>query len=150
MLWLIVTRQKGVRSQLSNLRPQFDYNRVYLLHMYITSDGIVTTRVYVIVQSEFSLFTVITRDIRIIIHCSLVRHMASWILVNIGSGNDLLSDGTKPLPEINVESSSIESSRTGFNEILAKCQSFLFKNMHVKMSPAKRRTYLWDFSAVKT
>ena len=25
--------------------------------------------------------------------------MVSWILVNIGSGNDLLPDGTKPLPE---------------------------------------------------
>ena len=27
------------------------------------------------------------------------RHMAKGILVNIGSGNGLLSDGTKPLPE---------------------------------------------------
>ena len=27
------------------------------------------------------------------------RHMASWNLVNIHSGNGLLHDGTKPLPE---------------------------------------------------
>ena len=30
---------------------------------------------------------------------ALWRHMASWIWVNIGSGNGLLPDGTKPLPE---------------------------------------------------
>ena len=30
---------------------------------------------------------------------SLVRHLGTWIWVNIGSGNGLLPDGTKPLPE---------------------------------------------------
>ena len=30
---------------------------------------------------------------------TLRHHMAAWILVNIGAGNGLLPDGTKPLPE---------------------------------------------------
>ena len=32
-------------------------------------------------------------------HCGLMMHMATWDCVNIGSGNGLLSDGTKPLPK---------------------------------------------------
>ena len=32
-------------------------------------------------------------------HCGLIRHIATEIWVNIGSGNGLLPDGTKPLPE---------------------------------------------------
>ena len=34
-----------------------------------------------------------------ITHCALWCHMATTIWVNIGSGNGLLPDGTKPLPE---------------------------------------------------
>ena len=30
---------------------------------------------------------------------ALWRHMATWNCVDIGSGDDLLPDGTKPLPE---------------------------------------------------
>ena len=30
---------------------------------------------------------------------ALWNHVAIWILVNIDSGNGLLPDGTKPLPE---------------------------------------------------
>ena len=36
--------------------------------------------------------------------------MATEIWVNIGSGNGLLPDGTKPLPEPNVDISSVRSS----------------------------------------
>ena len=32
-------------------------------------------------------------------HCGLVMTLATLIWVNIGSGNGLLPDGTKPLPE---------------------------------------------------
>ena len=37
------------------------------------------------------------------------RHMASWKLINIGSGNSLLPGGTKPLLETNVGSSPMWS-----------------------------------------
>ena len=35
----------------------------------------------------------------VLTHCGLVLHMPSVILVNTGSGNGLLPDNTKPLPE---------------------------------------------------
>ena len=38
-----------------------------------------------------------------------LRHMSSQIWVNIGSGDGLLPDSTKPLPEANVDCSSMRS-----------------------------------------
>ena len=37
--------------------------------------------------------------LNVLTHCGLVTHMGTEIWVNIGSGNGLLPDGTKPLPE---------------------------------------------------
>ena len=44
--------------------------------------------------------------------------MATKIWVNIGSGNGLLPDGTKPLPEPNVDLSSVKSSGIHLRAIL--------------------------------
>ena len=32
-----------------------------------------------------------------------IQHMELWALVNVGSGNALLSGGTKPIPEANID-----------------------------------------------
>ena len=36
---------------------------------------------------------------KVLTHCGLGRHMVSNIWANIGAGNGLLPEGTKPLPE---------------------------------------------------
>ena len=55
---------------------------------------------YMVVNLGLIWDVLIQQDIALI-HCGLMtwRHMATLIWVNIGSGNDLLSNDTKPLPE---------------------------------------------------
>ena len=58
---------------------------------------------YNAIKNDGACLLVITRsgrDItRLIKSLKLSGHMASWILVNIGSGNGLVPDSIKPLPE---------------------------------------------------
>ena len=56
-------------------------------------------------------------------HC---YHMVSWILVNIGSGNGLLPEGTKPLPEPVMSYCQLKS-KVQTREISIKIQSIFVK-----------------------
>ena len=70
----------------------------------------------------------------ILTHWGLVKwhHMTSRIFVIIGSGNGLVPDSTKPLPEPMLTKCQLG---TNFSEF--KILQFSFKKMHLKMSSAK-------------
>ena len=50
-------------------------------------------------MQSWTLIDIEFKDFLILTHYGLVMHMVAWIWVNIGSGNGLVPDGTKPLPE---------------------------------------------------
>ena len=49
--------------------------------------------------SEIYIYTMILGILFLAIHYIAIDHMVSQNLVNVGSSNGLLPDGTKPLPE---------------------------------------------------
>ena len=51
-------------------------------------------------------------------------HMATRICVNIGSGNGLLPDGTKPLPEPNLSSHQWDSVAFALEQCHSKCPCY--------------------------
>ena len=56
--------------------------------------------------------------------------MASWILVNISSGNGLVSDGTRPFPESMFELSSMGLYGMHLRAILDEEPENLIRNMN--------------------
>ena len=70
------------------------------------------------------------------------HHMASEILVNIGSGNGLMPDGTKPfITWTNVDLSSVAFSQAQvhMNCSRIKLMKFVFENYTFKIAPTSSR-----------
>ena len=64
----------------------------------------------------------------LILHCGPVGHIAIWICVNMGSGDGLVPDGTKPLPKPMLTSHQWSSVANTWKQFHGKCPSYIFCN----------------------
>ena len=80
-------------------------------------------------------------SLRILTHWGRVTHICVSKLTIIDSVNGLSPDRRQAIIWTDSEMLLIGPLGTNFNEILSKIPAFSFKKMHLKMSPAKWRTF---------
>ena len=75
--------------------------------------------------------------------------MALYILVNIGWGNGLVPDGTKPLPQPMLPNHKVDPPGIHFHQNLIKFQVFSFMKMHFKILSANCQALFPELNMLK-
>ena len=75
-------------------------------------------------------------------------HVASYIWINIGTGNGLLPDGIKPLPETLLTYFQLDQQEQTAVRHENTTQDFSFQRMHMKLSSAKCQPFCSDINVL--